>query len=304
VVLKLDPRYRLLWRSPTSLQFGLDRPPVVLSELGEADDRMLAQLIRGISRSGLSMVAEDAGVGEAAVTRLLDAVSPILCPDTESPAPDRHVSLTGAGRTADDIAATLEDSGITVHRTDRGDAETPGHIDLAIIVAQFVIDPELHGAWLRRDVPHLAVVYGDASVRVGPVVEPGGTACLYCVERHTTDADPAWPAIESQLWGARSPCESALVTSEVVALVTRYAVSRLGGHPLDQSPLAPATSLRLDAETGRITERVWTPHPECACLRLPGNPARPESDSADARRAGRRSPRAVPRRGAGALAPA
>jgi len=304
VVLKLDPRYRLLWRSPTSLQFGLDDPPVVLSELSEADDRMLAELIRGISRSGLSMVAEDAGAEEAAVTRLLDAVSPILCPDVEAPAPERRVSLRGTGRTADGIAATLEASGVTVHRNARGSAESPHSVDFAIIVTQFVIDPELHGAWLRRDVPHLVVVYGDSSVRIGPVVEPGSTPCLYCVERHTTDADPAWPAIESQLWGARSPCESALVTNEVVALVTRYAASRLGGHPLDQSPLATATSLRLDVETGRITERVWTPHPECACLRLPGNPARPESDSADARRAGRRSPRAAPTRGAGALAPA
>ncbi|MEO7122934.1 MAG: hypothetical protein ABI400_07415, partial [Lacisediminihabitans sp.] len=244
MVLKLDPRYRLLWRTPTSLQFGVDNPRVTLSELSVADDRMIAGLIRGISRSGLSMIAEDAGADESEVSRLLDAVAPILHTEVvgthaEPNASLRRVCLSGVGRTADNIAAILSTADITVHRGEP-DAE---RVELAIIVAQFVIEPELHGAWLRRDVPHLAVVFGDAQVRIGPVVEPGATPCLYCLERHATDADPARTAIASQLWGQRSPVETGLVSSEVAALVARYAVSRLSGQRQEPAVIARATSL-------------------------------------------------------------
>ncbi len=297
MVLKLDPRYRLLWRSPTSLQFGLDAPPVVLSALSDADDRMLAALARGVSRSGVSMIAEDAGGSESDAVRLLDALAPVLLPErTPSTPPPHTVALSGTGRTADGIATALGASGIAVHRGEPTNEVVSARADLAIIVAHFVVDPELHGSWLRRDVPHLTVVFGDRVARIGPVVEPGSTPCLYCLERHTTDADAAWPAIESQLWGQRSPAETAIVAEEVIALVSRYAVSRLGGQAQESSTFPPATSLQLDTETGALTERVWRPHPECACLALP------ENDSVADRRAGRRSRRAAPRKDAGAIA--
>ena len=53
--------------------------------------------------------------------------------------------------------------------------------------------------WLRRDVPHVLVRVGDRSVRVGPVVVPGVTACARCLHLHDGDRDRAWPAIAGQL---------------------------------------------------------------------------------------------------------
>lgn len=304
MVLKLDPRYRLLWRSPTSLQFGVDSPPVVLSELNSADDRMIAALVGGVSRSGLSMIGTDAGAQESEVAKLLEAVSPVLLPAADAVSLPRRIAVSGGGRTADGIASILSECGIAVQRGECVSDTAAARLDFAIIVAQFVIEPELHGAWLRHDVPHLAVVFGDTRVRIGPVVEPGTTPCLYCLERWATDADPARPAIASQLWGERSPAETALVASEVVALVTRYTVSRLGGHPQENATLVPATSLELAVATGLITERVWHPHPECACLFMPENSALPENDSAGVHRETHRLPPASPRRGAAAAVPA
>lgn len=305
VVLRLDSRYRLLWRSPTSLQFGVDSPPVVLSELSTADDLIIAALVRGVSRSGLSMIGESAGAREAEVERLLEAVSPILRPevgDTPAPAPQRIV-LCGSGQCADALGSVLAASGIIVLDNEPA-SDATAQPDLAIIVAQFVIEPELHGAWLRRDVPHLAVVFGDARVRIGPVIEPGRTPCLYCLERWATDADPARPALASQLWGKRSPAETSLVTSEVVAIVSRYAVSRLATRPQTGALGAPATSLELDIATGQVTERVWLPHPECACLALPQNLSLQENDWADARHEAHRSTPVSPRKDAAAAVPA
>jgi bacteriocin biosynthesis cyclodehydratase domain-containing protein len=282
VILKLDPRFPLLWRTPASLQFGVDAPPVVLSAVTNPDERMIAALVGGVSRSGLSAIGTSAGAEEAEVSRLLDAVTPALLPASSAPGmAGNAVALTGTGPTAEGIAALLRNHGIRVRVDDTGGRRP----DLAIIVAQFVIEPELHGLWLRRDVPHLAVVFGDIEVRIGPMIEPGTGPCLHCLERQRTDADPAWPAIASQLWGRSSPAETALASREAAAIATRLAVARLGGSESIAELLPAATSLHLDADSGRISRRSWRPHPECACLALPGN------DWADAHRGQSRSPR-------------
>jgi bacteriocin biosynthesis cyclodehydratase domain-containing protein len=310
VVLKLDPRYPLLWRTPTSLQFGVDAPPVLLPAVTNADERMIAALVGGVSRSGLSAIGTSAGAEEAEVARLLDAVSPVLLPAPPGPgAAGKSVALSGTGPTVDGIAAMLRSHGIRVRVNDTGGKRPEFAIpdpaipdlaipDLAIIVAQFVIEPELHGLWLRRDVPHLAVVFGDTEVRIGPMIEPGSGPCLHCLERQRTDADPAWPAIASQLWGRSSPAETALASSEAAALTTRLAVARLGDLQSLAELLPTATSLHLDADSGRISRRNWCPHPECACLALPGN------DWADANPAPTRLPQRSPRRDAAVAVPA
>lgn len=46
--------------------------------------------------------------------------------------------------------------------------------------------------------PHLPVRVRDRSGFVGPLVIPGVTSCLSCVDRHRTDQDAAWPALSAQ----------------------------------------------------------------------------------------------------------
>lgn len=295
MILKLDPRFPLLWRTPTSLQFGVDAPPAVLSAVTNADERMIAALVGGVSRSGLSAIGTGAGATEAQVARLLDAVAPALLP--ASPAHDttaQVVAVSGTGPTADGIGALLQSNGIRVQMNGTG-GDRP---DFAIIVAQFVIEPELHGLWLRRDIPHLAVVFGDTEVQIGPIIEPGSGPCLYCLERRRADADPSWPAIASQLWGRAGPAETALLSGEAAAIATRLALAHLGDPSSLAEPLPAATSLHLNADSGRISRRSWLPHPECACLALPGN------GWVDARRGRNRPPKPSPRRGAAVAVPA
>lgn len=263
MVLILDSRLPLVWRSPSSLQLGVDAPRVVLTEVSEAQERMISAMISGISRSGLGMVASAAGASEDDADALLAAVGPAL--ETEREPPLGSVTVIGSGATADGIRSTLSAIGASL------DPREPP--SLAILVAHYVIEPEDYGLWLRRDVPHLPVVFGDAEVRIGPLVEPGGGPCLHCLERYRTDADPAWPAIASQLWGRRSAAEGELVSLEVVALASRLAQARLRG-----SRDAASESLHLDVGSGRLSRKQWLPHPDCACLALPGN------DSADAPR--------------------
>ncbi len=243
MVLKLDPRFPLVWRSPDSIQLGVDAPLVVIDGVTSAQERLVAALVAGVGRSGLDMIARAAAAEPGEVDRLLETVSPAMERTASAPAP--AISIDGSGPTADRIRALIGDTVGT---------------DFAVVVAHHVIAPELHGRWLRRDIPHLPIVFGDSVVRIGPVVEPGTGPCLYCLELHRTDADPAWPAIATQLLGRTAMTESPLVASEVAAIAARIVLARIAAGRYGR-----ATSIELQVATGDRASKTWTRHPDCGC---------------------------------------
>lgn len=274
MVLKLDSRFPLLWRTPQSLQFGLDRPSAVLDAVSEADERVISALRYGISRSGAEMIGQTAGLDDLAIHALLAVLEPALEPVREPAlehervdrphSPIGKVTVSGHGETAGLVAEILRRSGAIVWVDDPTDEPTDP--DIAVIVAHYVVEPELHGRWLRRDIPHLPIVFGDRVVRVGPLVRPGLGPCLYCLERQRSDADPAWPAISAQLWGRSSPVETALVASEVAALACRFVLdARRTGV---QDAEIRSISIDLDTATGDTAARAWSPHPDCDCIAM------------------------------------
>ncbi len=257
MVLRLDPRLPLIWRTPQSLQFGLDHPRVVLEAVSPADERVIAALVTGVSGTGARMIGRSAGLDDPA----FDALMRTLAPALEHPAPrlgPASALVSGDGETTRRIRAMLEAAGMALI-PDEPDAEP----EIAVIVAHFVIEPEDHGRWLRRDIPHLAVVIGDETVRIGPIIRPGAGPCLHCLERHHTDADPAWPAMASQLWRRRSVLDSSLVAQEVATTVARLVLAQRVVHRIE-----PLTSIEIDAATGDRMLREWQTHPDCGCASL------------------------------------
>lgn len=257
MVLRLDSRIPLVWRDPSTLQFGVTEPRLVLRDVTDIDERLISTLARGIGRSGLELVATEAGGSADDAARLLDALAPVL--DADRPRSIDRVAVCGAGPTADAIAADLAGHGIAVELGADATSLATRPSSLAVIVAHYVIHPAVHALWLRRDVPHLPVVLGDAHDEVGPIVEPGAGPCLYCLARHRTDADAAWPAIAAQLMTRRAP-EPPLVATETAAVAARLVLDRLVA-----GPSARHTSMRLALATGRREQREWHRHPECAC---------------------------------------
>jgi bacteriocin biosynthesis cyclodehydratase domain-containing protein len=281
MVLKLDPRATMVWRDPFSLQFGVDPARVVLREVSSSEERMIAALASGVSRSGLTMIAESSGSDESVIENLLARVGALLI-DDEAPQPRKIVNIAGSGPTVDRIAETLVQSGVLVRVSARASAE-PCHLGLA--VGHYVLDPDSYGFWLRRDLPHLPIIFGDETVAIGPLIEPGITACLYCLEHHRRDADASWSAIASQLWGRASGSETPLVSREVAAIACRIMMTRLAGN-WSGPTVAAATSIRLSVDSGQTIRRDWMPHPDCGCIRLPSidsdqlSEGRPGIDSA------------------------
>lgn len=262
MLLRLDQRLPLVWRTPTSLQVGVSPAVVVLDDVTVATERVLAALTGGAPLAALYVVGRTEGLTTDEVDAILTLVAPAL---SRQPADlgGRVIVVTGEGETAAAVTRLLAVAGFTV-RIARTVAEAESEpCDLAVAVAQFVVEPELHGLWLRRDVPHLAVVLGDSAAVIGPLVHPGRSACLYCLQRHTTDADPAWPAIASQLWGRTAAADTPLVASEAAAMATRI-VS--GWFALGGGEASTTVQSRLDAATGTIQRVEVAPHPDCGCL--------------------------------------
>lgn len=259
VPLRIDPRLPLVWRSPDSVQLGVDHPVVVLESVTNAQERMLAALVGGTTRGGLALVAEAADASADDVAAFLRAVAPALVP-APGERRGRDVVVTGVGAAAERLRYALDERGLLARRAGAG--ERP---DLAVIVTQFVVDPADRARWLSLDVPHFAVVLGDRGAQLGPLVEPGTTPCLHCLELHRRDADPAWPAIASQLWKRAATVDTPLFAGEVVSQAVRLIEARLG-----PGPVAAATSVTIDALTGDRARRDWAMHPECGCAVPPG----------------------------------
>ncbi|HEY4268207.1 MAG TPA: TOMM precursor leader peptide-binding protein [Galbitalea sp.] len=258
MVLRLDPDLPLVWRDPFSLQFGVDPARVVLREVSAGDERVIGALRSGVTPAGLQMVARAAGVSPRDLESMLELLTPLLVEPRE-PAPPRRVAILGTGPTERLLAHALGETSIVI-TTDEAEC------DFGVAFGHYVLDPRAYGVWLRRDLPHLPIIFGDGAVTVGPLVEPGTTACLYCLEHHRRDADSSWSAIASQLWGRKSAAETPLAAREVAAIATRVILRRLeaGADPT----ISSATSIRLDIATGAQTRREWMPHPECGCIDL------------------------------------
>ena len=276
MVLKLDGRFAMVWRDPFSLQIGVDPARVVLRDVSTADERMIAALGSGVSRSGLEMIAGSSGASGQEVSSLLRKLKVLLLPEPAERPPAR-VSIVGSGQTVERIASTIALANIAVTISATVSDEDS---DLGIAVGHYVLDPESYGFWLRRDLPHLPVVFGDDSVQVGPLVEPGSSPCLYCLEHYRRDADASWSAMASQLWGRRAASETALVSAEVAARVARMVIGRVESGRQPTRSMA-ARSFRLAVDSGEVTRRDWMPHPECGCVALAASPVATEPLSAD-----------------------
>jgi bacteriocin biosynthesis cyclodehydratase domain-containing protein len=257
--LELDPRYPIVWRSTTSLQIGAEHPIVRLDRMTPALEHLLGAVIAGISRTELDRLAVRVGAEPSEVERFLAGIAPALLP-AEPPREMPSWIVDGSGKTADGIRSLLRASEFP-----EATSRTPGELPaLAVLVATHVIDPRRYVRWLSLDIPHLAVVYTDIGVEIGPLVEPGAGPCLHCLARERTDADAAWPVMASQLLGQASLAEQEPLISEVSARVSRIVTARLGNGTND----LVSASLRIDGFRVSGTLTAHRPHPDCGCRSL------------------------------------
>jgi hypothetical protein len=145
--------------------------------------------------------------------------------------------------------------------------------------------PDLTDGLLRDRVPHLAVSADEAIGVIGPLVRPGRSACLRCVDLRKADADPAWPKIVAQATFARvrpQACDTvlaamaaALTCAQALALIDRPLAVPVSSGPVSSGPgssgpgsSGPATvngTLEVVLPDWQWRRRTWPPHPACPC---------------------------------------
>jgi hypothetical protein len=174
------------------------------------------------------------------------------------------VHLLGTGRIADTIGQLLTSAGLATAAAAGRRAEPAASApDLAVLVGR---PEQAQSEALRRSgVPHLTVSANEAIGIVGPLVRPGVSACLRCLDLTRAERDPAWPLILAQLSGRDAlpqACDAALAAA-VAAQAAAQAIAFA-----DRAPLAEATAngtLELVLPDWQWRRRTWLPHRACSC---------------------------------------
>ena len=246
--------------------------------------------------SGLSRQERDRLVPDVAALRLLHGRSVAGVVDRRRQA---RVLIRGAGRIGaplsallaaagvgtvdvrDDAAVRPEDTGVggLEHRDigrsrglavrDRLRALAPSvalelrRPDLVVLTGPE--DPAPDASLLVLDgLAHLVARVEDHVGVVGPLVLPGRSACLRCLDLTRTGLDPAWPALAAQLGrpaGQQSACDGVLAT----AVATQAALQILELLAGETTPATPDGTLELTVPGWRWRRRSWPQHPACPC---------------------------------------
>ncbi|MEO5661781.1 MAG: hypothetical protein ABIR39_00730 [Nocardioides sp.] len=112
-------------------------------------------------------------------------------------------------------------------------------------------DPAQADQWSVDSLPHLVVRLGRESLRVGPFVQPGVTACLRCIAATGVPED-ARPA-------AYADVDPALVT-----LALAWAVRDLATWQAGEVPATWSSTVAIGTDLSPEITR-WPRHPHCGC---------------------------------------
>ncbi len=206
-----------------------------------------------------------AGKAGACVASFLAAsgVGHVSCADPE---PAEPADLAPAGLVLADLGAPRQEGAARAVARVAPEVSTgdDGAVPDLVILTGLTL-PDLTGQLMGARVPHLALRTGEAIGVVGPLVEPGGSACLRCVDLRKAEADPQWPKILAQATFARSRPEACDI---VLAAMTATLACAQALAYLDRPGMVPVTAdgtLELVLPDWQWRRRTWRPHPACAC---------------------------------------
>ncbi|MET4061495.1 hypothetical protein ABIB35_003068 [Arthrobacter sp. UYP6] len=156
----------------------------------------------------------------------------------------------------------------------RGPGLQPAHLDLAIWVGKPPMAARTTGAEVREH-PHLTVTLHETGIDVGPLVIPGLTPCLECLERQLADGDTTWysaaDALSRQLVEAAPAGEESTGALAAAGAAAGQALAFLDGVV---QPAVWSAVLVLRSADGYLSFKKLSFHPDCGCrLQRKGFPA-------------------------------
>ncbi|MGO1537873.1 MAG: hypothetical protein ACTHZ9_08010 [Leucobacter sp.] len=266
----IDPDLPVCWESPEVLRIGFDRSTAVVANPSSAAQRLIEHLRGGIHTTQVEHVASSVGVTPEELQSLLKELDrALIVRNTPVPPPrtlpwegttQTVVSVYDDGRQLEGLHRALSASGFRLTGTPDG-TQSP---DIAVLVERYLEPLERAERVLSVGLPHLLIRFSDQSVKIGPLVIPPGAPCHSCLVFAEIDADPALPALASQLIHRVPQSE----TPVIIDLVGAIAVSYLR-HMQQGTPGVHSHQLRIPVSRGHFAgapELISvTPHPRCGC---------------------------------------
>jgi hypothetical protein len=146
--------------------------------------------------------------------------------------------------------------------------------DLVVLLDRSAADAGRADRLVAEDVAHLSIVVRETSIVVGPLVLPGRSPCLRCLDLHRSGRDPQWPVVLAQLLATRqrrrAPLEETALAQSAAALASLQVLGHLDGVVV---PAAAGATLEVLLPDGLITRRPWSIHERCGCRGLPDRPS-------------------------------
>ena len=221
--------------------------------LAARHDRVVGLL--GAGRVGLSAAVTLAAAGVGAV--LVDDDRPVSAAD-----------LGVGGYTARDLGTPRRGAAARILRDlaprVRTTAPARTRPDVLVLVEHGATDAVRARVLMSEGVVHLSVLVRDGDVVVGPLVRPGSSPCLRCLDLYRADADEHWPAVAAQLVAAdrtRPPEEETVLAAVAGPLAAGQVLAQLDGT--SPRTLGAALEITLPEVVPRL--RVWSVHPRCGC---------------------------------------
>lgn len=177
-----------------------------------------------------------------------------------------HVVVTGTGAVAAPLVRLLRESGIGEVGDARG-AGGPRRRDPDVTVLADDHEPATDAVerLMREALVHLVAGLRGGTGVVGPLVVPGATPCLHCVDVTRSQRDRAWAGVREQVSRPErcvvAPPAAGAVTTAVAALAAAEVLARVEGRAAVTT--GATASLTLAAPLPSL--RRWPVQPACGC---------------------------------------
>jgi hypothetical protein len=134
-----------------------------------------------------------------------------------------------------------------------------------VLVEHRAVGPDRRAEVESLGSPVLPVVHDGPHGVVGPLVVPGASACLGCLDLARSDHDPAWDSLlrQATTWSVRPDLAETGPDRELAAFLSATAVMVATCAVRGRCPAG--VSLEVSLPWPRQVQRRWSPHPACGC---------------------------------------
>ncbi|MEL4151815.1 hypothetical protein MTQ22_00330, partial [Corynebacterium bovis] len=143
--------------------------------------------------------------------------------------PRRDLALLGPTRPVDDLLRHLDALGLSATVVHPGAPAwaTLDDTSTVVLVGGLFPPADLTAELMRRRIPHVPSGVLDRRIIVGPLVTPGVTPCLTCIDHDLLARDSGWRMVRGQAGGR--PAAVPAAWWDLAAAVTAHALAADGG---------------------------------------------------------------------------